>query len=296
MVVLTVVVPRAGRITKNRNQMSMALLDAAAPRHSAARLDAFIVDGMGSGKATSPDAPDDMSVGPPAPPSPGHMSPNEQQLAVSLLVAEYNILMAALSAAWSASLTRTSLYLGVLSAAGVAFGFAAQGGVDTTTFLAVAWVVLLLVLFLGVATFVRLVQVQRESMVYLTGMNRIRHFFQETAPGTRPYFVLPANDDDPAIFRSIGSGMVRRPPRHRLMHLTVQTQGIVGVVTAVVAAACAGIPATRAGSVAGWVTAVLAFLVTLVALFTYWHLSLAELRKGISPMNPTPLDQLNARF
>jgi hypothetical protein len=45
---------------------------------------------------------------------------------------------------------------------------------------------------------------QRESMVYLTGMNRIRYFFAETAPG-RPYFVLPIYDDGPAFYRSIGT-------------------------------------------------------------------------------------------
>ena len=49
--------------------------------------------------------------------------------------------------------------------------------------------------------------VQRESMVYITGMNRIRHFFAETAPASRPYLVLPIYDDGPALYRSIGTGM-----------------------------------------------------------------------------------------
>jgi hypothetical protein len=31
-------------------------------------------------------------------------------------------------------------------------------------------------------------------MVYITGMNRIRHFFHEAAPASRPYFVLPIYD------------------------------------------------------------------------------------------------------
>src|SRR5688572_24467947 len=66
------------------------------------------------------------------------------QSAREVLATEYNVLMAALNAAWSASLTRTSLFLGVVSAAGVAFGFASQGGVDSSTFLALAFLVLLL--------------------------------------------------------------------------------------------------------------------------------------------------------
>jgi hypothetical protein len=39
-------------------------------------------------------------------------------------------------------------------------------------------------------------------MVYITGMNRIRHFFHEAAPASRPYFVLPIYDDEPALYRS----------------------------------------------------------------------------------------------
>ena len=117
----------------------------------------------------------------------------------------------------------------------------------------------------GSATFIRLVQVQRESMVYITGMNRIRHFFVEAAPASRPYFVLPVYDDAPALYRSIGTGMSLKRPRFELLHLTVQTQGIVGIVTAVVAAGCAGLAASPAGGAASWIAASLAFLITLVA-------------------------------
>jgi hypothetical protein len=142
-------------------------------------------------------------------------TPEDWQRASQVLTVEYTALIAALNAAWSASLTRTSLFLGVLSAAGVAFGFAAQGGMESSTFLSMALAVFLLV--------------------------------------RRPYFVLPVHDDPAALYRSIGTGMTLRPPRFQLLHLTAQTQGIVGIVTAVVAAGCAGIARTRwvAGS-RGW--------------------------------------------
>src|SRR3712207_4891464 len=121
--------------------------------------------------------------------------PADHDDAIKVLDAEYRVLMSALTAAWSASLTRTSIFLGVLSAAGVAAGFAAQSGVDTGTSVALALVVLPLLFFLGSATFDRLVQIQREAVIYLAGMGRIRHFFQQVAPETRPYFVLPPHDD-----------------------------------------------------------------------------------------------------
>ena len=224
------------------------------------------------------------------------VSPDEVHQVVDVLTAEYGVLMSALNAAWSASLTRTSVFLGVLSAAGVAFGFAAQGGMELATYLVLALAVFLIVLFLGVATFIRLVQVQRESMIYLTGMNRIRYFFQQSAPASRPYLVLPVYDDAPALYRSIGTGMTRTPPKFQLLHLTVQTQGIVGIVTSVVAAACAGIATYALGTVAAWVIAALMFLVTITALFVYWQRSLAELRGAIRPLNPTPSEKLDAPF
>jgi hypothetical protein len=231
-------------------------------------------------------------------PEPSRLTPTaptsaeDQRLAHDVLTTEYSVLMSALNSAWSASLTRTSLFLGVLSAAGVAFGFASQGEVDPATFRALALLVLALVLFLGIATFIRLVQVQRESMVYITGMNRIRHFFTEVAPASRPYLVLPVHDDELALYRSIGTGMGGRPPRFELLHLTVQTQGIVGIVTAVVAASCGGLAASPAGSGVAWTIAASAFLVTLVALFVYWRRSLAALRATIRPLHPTPGDGL----
>jgi hypothetical protein len=221
----------------------------------------------------------------PQPPPP---SAQDARSAREVLTTEYNILMAALNAAWSASLTRTSLFLGVVSAAGVAFGFAAQGGVDSSTFLAFAFLVLLLTLFLGVATFIRLVEVQREAMVYITGMNRIRRFFADTVPGAADYFVLPIYDDESALYRSIGTGMYRRRPRFRLLHLTVQTQGIVGIVTAVVAGGCAGVAGSLGGAVTAWTTAAVAFLITLWILFLYWHRSLVRARASLRPMYPEP--------
>jgi hypothetical protein len=223
------------------------------------------------------------------------LTPDEQQLVSEVLGSEYTILMSALNAAWNASLVRTSTFIFSLSAAGVALG-AAQGGLDRAPSRLLALVVLPLVLFLGVATFVRLVQVQRESIIYITGLNRIRNFFIELAPASKPYFVLPAYDDEPSLFRSVGSGMNRRPPRYRLLHLVVQTQGIVGVVSAAVAAAFAGLAAGAYGLAAASVAAAVAFVVALAALFIYWQRSLAELRASIQPLHPTPPEQMNASF
>jgi hypothetical protein len=223
----------------------------------------------------------------PSPPDvPAGPLTDERRLVLEVLQTEYPGLMSALNAAWSASLVRTSLFLGVLSAAGVAAGFAAQGGLDDSSFALLLAVAIPLVPFLGVTTFVRLVQVQRESTLCIIGMNRIRHYLQECAPASRPYFVLPAHDDETAVYRGIGTGVVLRPPRSRLAHLVVQTQGIVGVVTAAVAAVGAGLAVSGTEPVVAWGVALVAFVATLAVLLAYWQRSLAQLRAAIRPAGP----------
>ena len=226
------------------------------------------------------------------------VEPSDQELqrAAHSLGAEYGVLMTAVAASWSASLARTTIFLGVLSAAGVALGFVAQSGANGASLSQVALVILPLLLFLGVATFVRLVQVQREAILYITGMNRIRHFMQQRAPASRAYFVLPPYDDEAAIYRGLGAGIHRRRPRLPLLYLAVQTQGIVGIVTAGVAAALTAIALGWISTLVAWASAIVAFLVTVAALFTYWQLSLRELFGSIRPINPTPPDQLEAPF
>ena len=165
---------------------------------------------------------------------------------------------------------------------------ASQGGVDSSTFSALAFLVLLLTLLLGIATFIRLVEVQREAMVYITGMNRIRHHFADVSPAAARYFVLPIHDDEAALYRSIGTGMSWTRPRFRLLRLTVQTQGIVGIVTAVVAGGCGAVAGSAAGAVAAWAIASGAAAITLFLHFFYWHRSLAQIRARLIPMYPTP--------
>jgi hypothetical protein len=111
-------------------------------------------------------------------------------------------------------------------------------------------------------------------------------------PAAVPYFVLPISDDETALFRSIGTGMRWKRPRLRMLLLTVQTQGIVGIVTAVVAGGCGGLAGSSGGGVVAWPLAAAAFLLTLALLFLYWHRSLIDMRATLTPIYPTPPDRL----
>jgi hypothetical protein len=221
------------------------------------------------------------------------------KLVADVLRGEYQVLLTSLTSGWSISMLRTSLFLGVLSAAGVALGFAAQaGGLASPTFLGFALVVLPVTLFLGLTTFARLVQIQRESIVYITGMNRIRHYLAANVAGIEPYLVLSVHDDELGLFRNLGTGMFRKPPRFLLAFALVQTQGIVAVISSVIAALVGllGARALGAPEVLALVIAALVFVVAIVALLWYWQRSINELRRAIRPLFPTPPDAIDAPF
>ena len=218
----------------------------------------------------------------------------EQNALADALGQEYGVLASMLSSAWSASLFRVSLLLGVVSAIGVALGFAAQaGGGFGGTFTVFALIALPLALFLGLATFARTVELQRESFVYIVGMNRIRHAIADAVPATRPYFVLSIYDDALGVYRSQGTGIRLHPPRLRLVFALSQTQGIVAVICAALAGTISWIATAQFAMPFAWGVAAFAFVVVLAALLMYWDRSMSHLQTAIRPMFPTPREAID---
>lgn len=219
----------------------------------------------------------------------------EQAALLEALRNEYGLLSSMLTTVWGASLTRVSLFLAVVSALGVALGFAAQaGGGFGGTFSVFALVALPLALFLGLGTFVRTLELQREAIVYITGMNRIRHGIVDIVPASRPYLVLSIYDDERGVFRSQGTGIRLHPPRYRLAFALVQTQGIVAVICGVLAGVIGGLATSSISGSAGWAVGAVAFAVTVGALLAYWSRSLASLHASIRPLYPTPPERIDA--
>lgn len=223
-------------------------------------------------------------------------APTADPMAVAeVLRGEYSILMSGLTANWQIGMARTTLMLGVLSATTVALGFVAQGTGFGTEFYLFALVLLPVTLFLGLATFVRVVQIQREGVVCVIGMNRIRRFAQDVVPAAAPYFVFSTHDDQLSLYRNLGTGITRRPPRFRLIYALVQVPGIVAVVDAVIAGAIGGIVAamTGLGGPGALMVAGLVFAISVVALLAYWDAQMDELAAALRVTSPTPTEELN---
>jgi hypothetical protein len=161
---------------------------------------------------------------------------------VQILATEHWSLLATRQLAWTEAFTRAGLFLTVLSAAVVALALVAQTGRDFTLF---ALVLLPVVLLLGLATFVRLAQINGEDAWLLVGMNRLRRGYLDIAPDLEPYFVTSGRDDRAGLQATRGLDTMARDPMP--LQVMVSTPVIIGVLDAVLFGVIGGIVAGAAG-------------------------------------------------
>ena len=164
----------------------------------------------------------------------------DDPLSIQILATEHWSLLATRSMSWNESFSRTGIFLSVLSASVVALGLVGGATGFDRAFAVFALALLPLTLFIGVATFVRLDEVNMEDVRWVAGMNRIRHGYLEARPRLEPYFTSGTTDDMIGIGRTFA--MTQTPTKaNTLVHQFVTTPGMVAVVNGVLAAATVGI-------------------------------------------------------
>ena len=129
--------------------------------------------------------------------------------AATILATEHWNVFGTRSMTWAEASSRTTVFLTVLSAAVVSLALVADATGFEGSFLTFALVLLPVVLFLGVATFARLVQINAQDAYYVIAMNRIRHAYLELAPELEPYFTTSQYDDQPGIVTTYSFGETR---------------------------------------------------------------------------------------
>ena len=152
--------------------------------------------------------------------------PDPQRL-LTALTTEHFGLQGARASTISEAGTRSALFLGSVSSTLVAIGFIASVAGDSEIFHAFALVVLPTLYFLGVFTWVRLVEGSVEDIFYGRAINRIRNHYLEIAGDKASLFLLGAHDDPPGVI----ANMAIRPSRWQLFFTTAAA---VAVVTSVV--------------------------------------------------------------
>jgi hypothetical protein len=207
--------------------------------------------------------------------------------AAAILAAEHWSLLAARSLIWNEAMSRATVFLTVLSASIIALALLADAtgfGSQTRT---LALVILPLVLFLGIAAYARLVQINTEEFELVLAMNRLRHAYLQVEPGLERYLTTGHHDDERGL---IATYMLDGPSRRWLLvHFLVNTPTIVATVDSALAAAIVVLllqvgEAPRAAQVAG---GMVAFAVVWGVLLRLQLHTLRPLR-GKTPRFPTP--------
>jgi FtsH-binding integral membrane protein len=175
------------------------------------------------------------------PPSPLPNVPDAVR--VQILATEHWSLLAARNITYSAVFSRTTIFVTVVSGAVVGLALVAQATDFGDEFYVFAVLVLPVVLFIGVATYIRLIDARLEDFWLVSGMNRLRHAYLDIAPELEPYFVTGHHDDQQGIYETYG------PNSQIMRHFRLGDMSVlVGVIDAVLAGVVGGLLANAAGA------------------------------------------------
>ena len=156
-----------------------------------------------------------------------------------LLATEHWSLLATRSMSWNEAFSRTGMFLSTLSAATVALALAGPAMSFGSAFPLFALVVLSVTLFLGLATYVRLLQVNNEDLYWVAGMNIIRHAYTELSPGIERDFVTGHDLGPDGMARTFGAVDVTSSVSP--WHMLVTTPAVVAVISSAIAGVMGGL-------------------------------------------------------
>ena len=175
----------------------------------------------------------------------GHDHTADDARRAQLLSTEHWSLLATRSMSWNEAFSRTGTFLSTLSAGTVALALAGPAMSFGGAFPLFALIVLSVTLFLGIATFVRLVQVNNEDLYWVSGMNLIRGEYARLSPGIEKSFVSGHTLDTEGIARTFGAFNVTS--NLSPLHMLITTPAIVAVISSAIAGVIAGLLAIEFG-------------------------------------------------
>jgi hypothetical protein len=153
--------------------------------------------------------------------------PDRQEL-LTALTTEHFTLQGARSQTMSESSARASVYVFSVSSTLVALGFIGQISEVGDLFNVFALTVLPSLYFLGVVTFVRLVESGAEDFRYGLAINRIRNYYKRLAGDQARLFLLSGHDDGAGVFANMGLPPEGRKPIFAFSSAVAVINGIVG--------------------------------------------------------------------
>lgn len=205
---------------------------------------------------------------------------------LQILTAEQSSLAATRALAWNESFSRAAMYLSTLSGAMVALALVAQGSASTAQQFAL--VILPIVLFVGVATFIRLGAANTNEANCVIGMNRIRAGYLEIAPDMARYLVMSAHDDA----RGVGITMGVAPGTRSFAHFIAATPIVVATLNSVVVGVMFALVGLQLGAAIGpsLVAGLVGFVLAAALQGRYANRSIVRGRASVRPTFPHPAE------
>lgn len=204
-----------------------------------------------------------------------------------ILTTEHFTLQGARSGTIAEANGRLGHYFSAVGSGVVALAFVANVSELGTIFIIFSVVLFPILIVLGLATLIRILQIAVADVLLAQAINRIRHYYLEVVPEAAPYFSFPRYDDQEATMQSM------MPFRSRFQDL-VSTPGPVILVNSVLAGAFASILAAGPFAAPLWLAILIGALVLLLALGLHmgygrliWE---QEARKQVEVRFPTPKD------
>jgi hypothetical protein len=225
---------------------------------------------------------DQVSDAPAADPGTASLSRAER---LQILSTEHWSLLASRSLAWNESFSRAGMFLSTLSGGMVALALVAQASTFGTEFFLFALVILPIVLFVGVTTFVRLGTSNYHDALCVVGMNRIRGAYLEVAPELQRYFVMSAHDD----VQGVGVTMGVPPGGGNLPHLLGGTGSLIVVLDSLLVAVIAVLLSLQVGAGIPMALASggIAFAVSMGLHIAFGYRSMKRGQAGLHPLFPS---------
>src|SRR5829696_1674916 len=177
-----------------------------------------------------------------------------------------------------------TVLLSVLAASVIALALVAEASSFGSGFTTFALILLPVMLFLGLTTYIRLVAINHDETRWVLGMNRIRAAYLELAPELERWFITSHHDDEKGAAAT--AGWMTFPT----LFGYVTTPAAVGMVDAVIAGVITFL-ATRALGLQAPAAAALGVLIAVVlnlALTAYSRWAYRRWRDLYPPVSPTP--------
>ena len=209
---------------------------------------------------------------------------------LQILATEHWSLLATRSLTYTESFGRVSMFLAILSGGVIALALVAQADHFGPTFIAIAIFVLAVVLFTGIATIGRLMQLNGDDYRWVIAMNRIRHAYLELHPELEPNFTASPYDDLPGALQTLGIDVTAVRGLGSALHVVQTLPGMLSVIVAAVAGAIGALVALAfaAPSIGVTVAGAAAFVLAVVLLGYWGRRSVRRLDPGLAPRFPSP--------